>query len=275
MFNIQNGEALAIIHNDYLSKLRVGASAGVAARHLARHDSRTVGVFGSGRQARSNLLAIALTCRVERVMVHSPTKAHCIAYCSEMAETLGVEVSPANPREVVEKADVLVIATNSRVPVFDGHWLKPGVHVSSVFGGDSIETGHELDPTTMSLADVVVVNSVEAIHTQHREEWLALIRSGQVEEAKICELGEVVAGRRPGRTSEREITVYDNNIGMGIQFAACGAYVLRKAREQGLGIPLEDAHFNEYLGGVADIGLNLEKVGPGTYSKAALGSLPN
>lgn len=269
LYSTETGEMLAILHNDYVQKLRVGASTGVATKYMARRDASVVGVFGSGRQARANLTAIALARKIVRVKVYSPTPAHCHAYCQEMAEVLNVEASPATPEEVVKGSDIVLTASNSRIPVFQGGWLEGGVHVNSVLAADPVESGHELDSVTISRADIIAVNSREAIYTDRQQRLLEVLDQDRRGAEKICELGEIVVGTRPGRSADGQITVYDNNIGMGIQFAACAALVLHRARERGLGTELSDAHFNEYLDGVADTGQGLERINT-ENSKAAM-----
>lgn len=270
LYSAETGAMLAIIHNDYLQKLRVGASTGVAVKYMARKDAETVGVFGSGRQARTNLMAIAMARKIARVKVYSPTKAHCEAYCQEMREVLNVDVAPASAREVVKGADIVLAASNSRVPVFQGEWLEKGTNVNAVLGADRIMAGSELDSETMIRADVICVNAKEQIHLDNQRRFLDLIEHRQLSPNKIFELGDVVAGKVQGRMSDDQITVYDNNVGMGIQFAACGAFVLQKAQELGLGRELPDADFNEYADGVADVGLSHELIKPDWYSKPGM-----
>lgn len=270
LYSTETGEMLAILHNDYLQKLRVGASTGVATKYMARKDAKTVGVFGSGRQARSNLMAIALARTVTHVKVYSPTKEHCEAYCQEMRGVLGAEVMAASPQEVVEGSDIILTASNSQVPVLQGDWLERGTHVNAVLGSDLVMTGHELDAVTFVRADAIVVNSKQQILLDNQRRFLDLVERREITLDEIYELGDVLAGRVQGRGTDDQITVYDNNVGMGIQFAACGAFVLGKARELGLGQQLPDAQFNEYLDGSADIGLSYDRISPETYSKPAM-----
>lgn len=271
LYEIDTGEMVAIVHNDYLQNLRVGATTGVAARYLARADASAVGVFGSGRQARTNLIAIALCRPITRVRVHSPTQSHCEAYCREMSEVLGIEVAPATPREIVQSSDIVLAATNSRAPVFDGAWLRPGTHVISILAADAVEGGHELDRTTLTRADLVVVNSIDKVRNDSQARILELINEKLLTGERLCELADIVAGKRAGRTSDAQLTVYDNNVGMGLQFAACAALAWRRAVDRKIGRVLEDRDFNEYRDGSADIGLHVESIAPNAYSKAAFG----
>lgn len=270
LYSAETGAMLAIIHNDYLQKLRVGASTGVAVKYLARKDAEVVGVFGSGRQARSNLMAITLARKITRVKAYSPTRAHCEAYCQEMREVLNLDVVPASPREVVKGSDIILTASNSRVPVFQGEWVEKGTSVNAVLGADRVMGGSELDSEIMIRADVMCVNAKEQIHLDNQRRFLDLIEHRQLSPNKICELGDVVAGKVQGRMSDDQITVYDNNVGMGIQFAACGAFVFKKAQELGIGKELPEVDFNEYADGVADVGLSHERIKPDSYSKPGM-----
>lgn len=271
LYAIDSGEMVAIVHNDYLQNLRVGATTGVAVRHLARADATTVGVFGSGRQARTNLIAIALCRPITKVRVYSPTPSHCAAYCREMSEVLGIDVAPSTPREIVQTSDIVLAATTSRAPVFDGAWLKAGTHVISILAADAVEGGHELDRTTLSRADLVVVNSIDKVRSDSQARLLELIDAKQLGGERFCELADIVAGKRAGRTGSAQLIVYDNNVGMGLQFAACAALAWRRAVDGKLGRVLADRDFNEYCDGSADIGLNVDLIAPDAYSRPAFG----
>jgi len=273
LYEIGTGEMVAIVHNDYLQNLRVGATTGVAMRYLARKDSTRVGVFGSGRQARTNLVAIALARSISSVKVHSPTSSHCEAYCKEMSEILGIPVESASPREVAQTSDIVLAATNSRTPVFDGAWIEPGTTVITILAADAVEGGCELDAVTMARADTVVVNSIDQARKDRQARLMDLTDSRLPDGKRFCELAGIVSGAWPGRTSNAQIVVYDNNVGLGLQFAACAALAWRRALDGNVGRVLADEDFNEYRDGAADIGLNVGKIEPESYSRAAFGDV--
>jgi ornithine cyclodeaminase/alanine dehydrogenase-like protein (mu-crystallin family) len=162
-----------------------------------------------------------------------------------MSREVDCEVRPVDePRSVVEGADVVVTATNSRTPVFDGHWLAPGMHVETIVGTDASAAGSEIDREVVRRADLIVTGLKEQIQVDRQPKLLWAIEEGILSWDDLHDLSEVVAERAPGRTSPEQITLHDNNTGMGIQFAALGALVLDRARTQGLGTTLPDALFS-------------------------------
>lgn len=159
-----------------------------------------------------------------------------------MTRTVGVPVRAVDgPREVVEGADCVVATTNASRPVFDGAWLAPGTFVASIVGGDHYRPRWELDDTTIRRADRIVVNSREHLRAARQRDLLDPLEAGALRWEMIGELAEVIAGKVPGRTRPEEITLFKNNVGLGIQFAAVGARVLELCRAKGRGreIPSE------------------------------------
>src|SRR5438132_3607952 len=244
LFSLQTGEPLALIHDFSLSAVRVGATTGVAHRALAKKDSRVVGIFGSGNEARTNLEAICAVCEIETVKVYSTTKEHRDRFAEEMTELLNVEVQPvSSPEAVVRGSDIVMCATNSSQPVFDGSWLEPGQLVTTIANTDGVHRRTEADATTMIRSDFIVLNSIETAITNQQRELLDLIDEEKIRWDKICELGQVLIGRHPGRTSNRQIIYYKSNTGVGIQFAAAGALIYEACRKKGLGRELPSEWF--------------------------------
>ena len=244
LFDLQAAELAGVLHDHYLSTRRVAATSAVAAKYLARPDARVMGLFGSGHQAAPQVLAMAAVRPLELIKVYSPNPEHRRAFAARMAREAGREVRAVDdPREVVDGSDIVVTATNSRTPVFDGRWLAPGTHVAPIVGTDQSATGSEIDELTVRRADVVITNLKEQIQVDRQPKLMRAIEEGALGWDQIHDLSEVVAGRAPGRTAPEQITLHDNNTGMGIQFAALGALILERARAQGLGRALPDALF--------------------------------
>lgn len=236
LFSTDTLELLAILHDGLIQKLRVGVTTALAMRHLARTDVRTLGLFGTGWQASAQLPALCRVREFQEVRVYSPTADHRRRFADEMSRAVGVPVRAADePRKVVEGADCVVTATNASRPVFDGAWLAPGSFVASIVGGDHYRPRWELDDTTVRRADRIVVNSRDHLRAAHQRDLLDPLESGALRPDIISELAEVIAGRAPGRTRPDEITLFKNNVGLGIQFAAVGARVLELCRAKGRG----------------------------------------
>ncbi|MBI4526758.1 MAG: ornithine cyclodeaminase family protein [Deltaproteobacteria bacterium] len=248
LFSLETGEPLALIHDFSLSAIRVGATTGVAHRVLSKKDGNVVGLFGSGNEARRNLEAICCVRNIERVKVYSHTREHREKFAEEMTELLNVEIQPvSSPEAVIKGSDIVMCATNSSQPVFEGKLLEPGQLVTTIVNTDGVHRRTEADPATMIRSDFIVLNNKETAVTNQQRELLDLIDGGKFGWEKVCELGEILAGKHPGRTSERQIIYYKSNTGVGIQFAAAGALVYEACKKRGLGRELPSEWFGADL----------------------------
>ncbi len=236
LFDMEDCSLLSIMDDHYVSVLRVGATSGVAARHLARGDARVMGLVGSGEQARTQLLAACAVRPLEKVKVFSPTRANRERFAEEMTEQAGVEIVPVrSAEEAVRGSHMVTAATNTVDPVVRGEWLEEGAFVNSIVGGDSYLSRHELDDAVIERADRIVVGFRQQIFLDRQAEIYPRIQRGLIREEDLHELGELLTGQCPGRESDREIIVFKNNTGMGIQFAATARVLYEAARKKGVG----------------------------------------
>jgi ornithine cyclodeaminase/alanine dehydrogenase-like protein (mu-crystallin family) len=165
-----------------------------------------------------------------------------------MTDRLNVEVQPVNSAEAVVKgADIIMCASNSSEPVFDGNWLETGQLVTTIANTDGVHRRTEADATTMTRADFIVLNNKETAITNQQRELLDLIDEGRFAWDKVCELGQVLIGSHPGRTSDQQIIYYKSNTGVGIQFAAAGALIYQECKKRGLGRELPSEWFGADL----------------------------
>ena len=250
LFSSINGELLAIIQDGSLSRFRVGGTNGLGAKYLARKDATRVGLFGSGWQAGTQLMALAQVRNLEHIKVYSPTREHREKFAGEMQQILGVAVKPVNgPPEVVEDVDIIVTATNTRQPFFPADWLTEGIHLTCL-------QRDEIEEAAYRRCDVLVVhtNWMESNYTsslfRDRERQLGMEVRDHPEPLHIDwesypTLGQLVNGSVVGRTSDSQITAFINNIGLGAQFAAVGAKVYELGKARGLGYPLDSDLFLE------------------------------
>ena len=239
LFSIKERALKGIVHDHYLSALRVGATTGVAAKYLAREDASVLGIFGSGTQAHGQVAALCAVRKIEEVKVFSLRKNNRERFAKEVIERYGVKARAVrNAQEVVRGSDIVVTATNSGDPVFDGDWLEPGTHVVSMIGPDWFDKRRERDDAAIENSDLIVVNSKEQVEIDEQPELMSPIRKGIIGWEQLHELGDLVIGTIAGRTTNSEITHHNNNCGMGIQFAAIGHLVLEEARKRGLGTRL-------------------------------------
>ncbi len=237
LFGLETIAPLAVIHDSVLQKMRVAATTAIGIRELSRPDSRMLGLFGSGWQASAHLdTVLAVRPTLERVRVFSPTPEHRRQFAREMSRKYEIDVVAVDdPAAVVRGADVVLAATAAMTPVFDGRLVEAGQHVSTIVATDKDAQRRELDDATVERADLVVVLSRESVELDDQPQIMSPVRKGTLAWERVYELGEVLLGRAPGRTRPEQVTLFDNNVGMGLQFAACGARLLELARARGVG----------------------------------------
>ena len=223
----------AIMDGSSLTAIRTGAGGGVAADLLARKDAKTVGLFGAGVQARAQLQAVMAVRDIERVNLISRTKASAQQLATEISawtDAPAVHLVP-NPQQVVEDADIVICATTSATPLFDGNALRPGTHITAV--GTFVPEKREVDTTTLRKADRIVVDSREACLEEAGD---LIIPNVEID----AEIGEIINGDKQGRQSNDEITFF-KSVGVAVQDAVAGAAVLVEAEAKGLGTLVEMA----------------------------------
>jgi alanine dehydrogenase len=201
------------------------------------------GLFGSGWQAQAHVEFLLLVRpEIEEIRVYSPTKENRSAFAKTWSyRTRRRVVAVDHPKDAVQGCQIVTCATATMDPCFDGAWLEPGTHVTCITNPDGTATRRELDDTTFDRADVLAVLSKEQIHHDNQYDIMGPVNRGLKRYEDIRELGELLLGKAPGRTSKDQITVFANNTGMGIQFAAVGARVLALAEKKDIGrvIPAE------------------------------------
>ena len=223
----------AIMDGSSLTAIRTGAGGGVAADLLARKDAKTVGLFGAGVQARAQLQAVMAVRDIKRVNLISRTKASAQQLATEISawtDAPVVHLVP-NPQQVVEDADIVLCATTSATPLFDGNALQPGTHITAV--GTFVPEKREVDTTTLRKADRIVVDSREACLEEAGD---LIIPNVEID----AEIGEIINGDKQGRQSNDEITFF-KSVGVAVQDAVAGAAVLVEAEAKGLGTLVEMA----------------------------------
>jgi ornithine cyclodeaminase/alanine dehydrogenase-like protein (mu-crystallin family) len=248
LFSVENGEPLAILPDGVMQRMRVGAANGLGIKHLARKNARTVGILGSGWQAGAQLMAACAVRDIKSIRCFSPNVQNRATFATEMSALLGVEVVPVDqPEEATRNADIVMCATNTLDNIFFARWIEPGMHVTSI-------KRPEIEAAAIKRADRVVIhwNEPSPLHVvakgvvnEEKSEGRGWQAAGDVDFEKLPTLPELIIGRAEGRRSERDVTCFINNIGLGYQFAAAGSVVYRKAKESGLGHDLPTDWFTE------------------------------
>ena len=230
----RTGAPLAIMGGTWITDMRTGASGGVAAKYLARKDSRIVGFVGAGAQSKTQLMGLlTLYEKLEEVRVWSRTKETREKFVAEMqpaSKGIARMLSVGSVREAVEGADIVVTTTPSRGPVVSEQWVSEGMHLNCI--GADAPGKEELDPKILTKAKIVVDDWEQASHSGEINVPLTM---GMLSRQNVwAEIGEVVAGLKPGRTSNEEITVFTST-GLAIQDAVTAELGYKKALAKGIG----------------------------------------
>lgn len=235
LINAQTGRPLAVLlDNGYLTDVRTGVAGAIAAKHLAKEKVETVGVVGSGMQARFQIRAIKLVRDFELLYVYGIIPEEVNEYASELAEEFNIKViQTESPEMVVRESDLVVTATPSREPFLRAEWLHPGLHITCM--GSDAEHKQELFADVFKHADVVVCDRKsqafrlgELHHALEKETIIA---------EEVIELGELTSGSRPGRQNDAQITVCDLT-GVGVQDTQIARLAYHEAVRKGLGMTI-------------------------------------
>lgn len=235
LFDAASGQLRAVVAADYLGMMRTGATSGVAARWLARPDSTIAGVFGAGWQAEGHIRAICATLPLARVKVFSRKADKLQDFCRRLSEQTGIAVVPAlSAEDTVRGSDVVGTVTTAAQPLFEADWLESGAHINAA--GSNALIRQELSEATVRRCAVIAVDSVPTALAECGD-LLPLLEKGRLHERQLLELGDVIAGRRAGRESAGQITLFESQ-GMAIQDLAVAWRVVQAAEARGLGVPL-------------------------------------
>jgi ornithine cyclodeaminase/alanine dehydrogenase-like protein (mu-crystallin family) len=254
LFDVKDASLMAILVGRIALKelpaerptpIRTAATSAVGTRCLAREDSKVLGILGAGGEAKYHLLALSKIRKLQVAKIYCRTESTRREFCRTMEKLVSCEVKPAtSAKDAVEGADVLLTATNSNTPVFSGEWLRPGTHVTSIMGGNvglvragvAAVTRRELDDTTIKRSDVIVVNSREQAIQDEQGDLFDPVQAGFLSWEKVGELGQLLNGAIPGRTSSEQITLFKNNAGQGVADVAVASKIYSLARQNGIGM---------------------------------------
>lgn len=256
LFSTANGEPLAIMNDGYLQHMRVGATAGIAAKYLSVESADTVAMIGSGGMAWSHALALAAVRRLKRIQVYSPTPANREAFASRLAAKLGIETIAVDSAEAAVKgAQIVAACTDATVPVIPGRSVEAGAFISTVKGSVELDRScaervrifYTFAPQTEGTGDVFgqSVSPAQKISGTHRA-YVAgqpadlaripeIAREGGFDKRKVVSFKDLFDGANPGRRDGEEILGVGGNQIQGIQFASVGGATYRLIKDKGLG----------------------------------------
>ncbi len=231
-----DGTPLALIQANRLGQMRTGAASGVATRYLAREDSRVVAIIGTGWQARGQLMAVKEVRPIERVRAFGRDEERRLAFCREMGQALGVPVEPTDSAQAaVKDADIVITATRSKEPILLADWLQPGMHVNAV--GSNWHNRREMDTKAVLACHRITVDTLEVAQLEAGDLILP-VSEGALSWEKVEELGEIVAGKRPGRESDDQITLFCSQ-GLALEDVVVGRRIYERAKAEGVGSAFE------------------------------------
>lgn len=228
--------------------LRTAATSGVGFRSLARKNARTAGVYGTGGQALHKVLALQCERPIQSYKVFSRNPENREKFCERMRGLVDAEfIAVDDPRQVIKDSDVVICATNSNVPVFDGNWLEAGQHLVTVVGsndalvkGGWLKSGRrENDDVTVQRSDVIVTNWRDSVEQDRQAGLMEPLGKGIITWDKIHELGDIIAGKAPGRANDSQITYHANNNGTAAADLAIAKWVYEECKKMGRGTAIE------------------------------------
>ncbi len=229
------GAMVALVEADKLGQLRTGAATGVAAKYLSAPDADRLGVFGTGTQARTQLTAIAAARKLAKVLVYGRDLDRRRRFAAEMSQVCGVDVEAVDdPKDAVRELPIVVTATTSRTPVFDGRDLSPGTLVCAV--GSNWLNKAEVDVTTIARAARVVCDDVAACRHEAGD-FVPALEAGVLSWDRAVSLGEVITGRVAATAGSQEIILF-KSVGLAVEDVAMAVEIVGRARRSGLGVEL-------------------------------------
>jgi len=232
LYDSENGDLLAMIEGDRLGQMRTGAASGVATKYMARADADTIGIYGTGWQAESQLMAVCAVRKIKSIKAYGRNAERREAFARKMTELLRVEVTSVEaPEQAARGQSIVITATSAREPVLKGEWIEPGTHLNVV--GSNFLSKAEVDVETIRRASIVAVDSIEQSRVEAGD-LMPAIERGVISWESVTELGRIVAGRDIGRTSEEDVTLFKSN-GIALEDISTALRVYNLARERGVG----------------------------------------
>lgn len=234
--------------NIAVTGLRTAATSAVGTDLLARPDATSLGLFGAAGQAKNHLLALMQVRKLKEVKVYSRNAENRRKFAEEMGPVTNVNITPvSSPEEAVRGVDIVLTATNSSVPVFDGNWLRPGQHVTTIVGsnvglvkgGFTAAKRREIDDATLARSQVHGIVSIQQAVQDEQADIYDPVQRGVIQWEQLIEIGEILAGKKEGRSKADQISFYKNNAGQGVADVALGAKVLENIQKKNAGQRLD------------------------------------
>ena len=232
----ETGAVISIMDGGYLTAVRTAAASAVATKYLATPGGKVVGILGTGVQGESHLWAMTKVAQVNRAVIYNRSLDKANAFKSTMESLYGVTIDIASSEEDVCRAsDILILATTAAKPIIQRAWLKPGVHINAV--GSHSPAARELDSDTVAAARIIVDS--RAANKLECGDLLIPMQEGRITADQFeDEIGEVAAGKKVGRRSDQEITLF-KSVGIAVEDVATANLVYRAALAKQVGTSVD------------------------------------
>ena len=220
-----------------LSTMRTGSAIGIDTKYLANPEAELLGVLGAGRQAKTQVEAVAKVRALREIRVFSPTTEHRRQFCDDIERSFEIKaIAVDTPAQAVVESDIIIAATTSRNPVVRGEWLAPGTHINAI--GANFESRRELDSAAVAAANFIVTDDLEQARYESTD-LIEPVKEGVLAWDRVHGISDVVGGRLRGRASPSDITLF-KSLGIAPEDVAFGARVYDRALERKAGVMLPD-----------------------------------
>lgn len=236
LYESETGDLLAMMEADKLGQMRTGAASGIATKYMARKDADTVGIYGTGWQAESQLMAVCAVRNIKSIKAYSRSPERREAFAEKMTAQLGVEVvAVETPEEAARNRAIIITITSGREPVLKGEWIEKGAHIN--VAGSNFLTKAEIDVETVRRSSVIAVDAIETAKVEAGD-LLPSVERGVINWESLIELGRIVAGQCKGRAGDDDITLFKSH-GIALEDISTALRVYNLAKERGYGENLE------------------------------------
>ncbi len=231
IYDGKTGEMTAFMQADHLGQMRTGAASAVASKYLARSDSKRLGLYGSGKQAKTQAIGVCRTLNIERITVHSPNEERLSRFVEDLVALGLPAIGTANPEEAARGQDIICTATTSKSPILHGDWIAPGTHLNII--GANYLSKSEVDLETIRKANLLTIDSKEQGRLEAGD-FSAALDAKIISWPEIHDIGRVIAGRTEGRQKREDITLF-KSLGLGLEDIAVAQRVYLRAKEMNIG----------------------------------------
>ena len=232
--DINTGDIVGIMDGSLITAMRTGAATGVSVKYLARKNSKTMGIYSAGVQARKQVVGTywGLDKKLEKCKVFDLKKDTAKEFKKELENEIGIEIEIVDTGDdLLKDTDILVAATTSTTPLFDGNKVREGTHISSI--GAHAADIRELDSTIVKRASILVGGLKEACLAEAGD-YIIPINDGIITSDKVVSIGDIITGKATGRKNDSDITIF-KSVGISAQDVATAKLVYDRAIEQGIG----------------------------------------